>query len=181
MFGLFGDSGERKKELEARWRKLYRMAYAWCHDTHLASDLVQETLTRGFRSAHKLNDPEALDVWLIRIMLNCWRDHCRRRRTTVGIDEVNLANDSSPEQDTHRTEVQRRVQAAMRELNVQQRQIISLVDFEGYSYAEVTEILEVPMGTVMSRLSRARQALRQYLQDLEPEGSNKNTMIRRVK
>ncbi|HEB98304.1 MAG TPA: RNA polymerase sigma factor [Thiotrichales bacterium] len=144
---------------------LYRMAYSWCHNPALADDLVQETLAKALKNSSQLRDPKTLRAWLYRILSNCWRDHFRRLRETVDVDEVILAERETPEHHHDRALIVDRVRGAISRLPMGQRQVITLVDLEGCSYIEVAEILDIPIGTVMSRLSRARQALKARLME----------------
>lgn len=155
-----------RRQLEALRPRLYRLAYAWCHDGHLADDLVQETLARAFDRAGQLRDEAALRPWLFSILNNCWRDHLRRRRDFLDVDELDeaiLSHDIGPERLYASRQATRRVRQALAGLPLGQRQVLTLVDLEECAYAEVARILEVPVGTVMSRLSRARQALKRLL------------------
>lgn len=146
--------------------RLYRLAYAWCHDAALADDLAQEALSKALRSGSGLRDEQALLGWLFSILNNCWRDHLRARREHLDIhelDELVLDDAPDPEQRYASQQATLRVRQAIAALPLAQRQVVTLIDLGECSYAEVAVILEVPVGTVMSRLSRARQALKQSL------------------
>ncbi|MBU0751904.1 MAG: sigma-70 family RNA polymerase sigma factor [Gammaproteobacteria bacterium] len=155
-------------QLEQQRRRLYRIAYSWCHDGSLAEDLVQETLIRALERASQLRDPERLPAWLAAILANCWRDHLRRLKPTDDIAELeeSLFDDEahSPERSAECNQLVKRVRDEIAALPVGQRQVLTLVDLEEFSYADVAGILEIPVGTVMSRLCRARQALKGRLQ-----------------
>ncbi len=171
-----------RKRIEDMRPRLYRMAYAWCHDAHLADDLTQEALTKALAGSDRLRDDEALGAWLMAILNNCWRDHLRSRREFMDVDEVDafvFDPRPGPESDYEHNQACRRVRAAIAALPMAQRQVLTLVDLEEYSYADVARILGVPVGTVMSRLARARQALKAHL--LAQEGSVGQLHIRRVK
>jgi RNA polymerase sigma-70 factor (ECF subfamily) len=163
---LFGPSGEFRRRIEQSRDMLYRLAYAWCHDAPLADDLVQEALLHALAREAQLRDPERLKSWLCAILANCLKDHHRRRRDHLSIDgleEGAMPAGETPEDLAAVSELARRVRAEVARLPLGQRQVLTLVDLEGFSYAEVGEILAVPIGTVMSRLCRARQALREPL------------------
>ncbi len=169
--------------LEAARPRLYRMAYAWCQNTALADDLAQEALAKALRRADQLREPEALNPWLFRILSNCWHDHLRKHREVEDIDNVTLLSEVTPESRHQDQQLIDRVRAAILRLPEGQRQVVTLVDLEGFTYAEVAEILEIPIGTVMSRLCRAHNALRdRLLRDLDhrPAAAAK-TRFRRVK
>lgn len=145
---------------------LYRVAYAWCHDASLAEDLAQETVEKALRNASQVRDPGRLKGWLYRILANCLRDHYRARREHEDLERfADSIPDAGPNpEEVHaRMQVTTRVRQTIAQLPLGQRQVVILVDLEGCSYAEVGEALEIPIGTVMSRLCRARQALRERL------------------
>ena len=145
---------------------MYRVAYAWTHDAALADDLIQEALARALERLGQLRDPERFEAWLFRILANCWRDAMRERFDVDDVDELQAVLESSdpgPEQRHASSELAGRVRAAVARLPLGQRQVVTLVDLGEVSYAEAADILEIPVGTVMSRLSRGRETLRQLL------------------
>jgi len=172
--------GLKKRVAESRLR-LYRMAYAWCRDPVLADDLVQECLVKALSSRARLQDPQRLNAWLFRILSNCWHDHLRRRPEPEPLDDDHGIDEHTPE-DSHSTgELVAKVRAAVARLPPGQRQVVTLVDLEGFSYAEVAEMAEIPVGTVMSRLSRARAAMRETLAELRQARNETGVRLVRVK
>lgn len=165
-----------RRRLEALRPRLHRLAYAWCHDAALADDLVQDTLAKALTRSEQLRDEQALESWLFSILNNCWRDHLRARRDFVDVSELDEAiysEEPGPEQNYASRQTIQRVRHAIARLPIGQRQVITLVDIEECSYADVARILDVPVGTIMSRLSRARQALKQHLMaDQETPGES---------
>jgi RNA polymerase sigma-70 factor (ECF subfamily) len=170
-----------KRTLAEYRENLYRIAYSWCHNPALADDLVQEALTKALKNSGQLRDPQTTKAWLYRILSNCWRDHFRRSRDTVDIDDVVLVEGETPDLSHDRNQLIYRVRNAIALLPMGQRQVLSLVDLEGCSYIEVAQILDVPIGTVMSRLSRARKALKERLLEAEIKGSSNVRQLRTVK
>jgi RNA polymerase sigma-70 factor, ECF subfamily len=167
-FSLFDFSARRR--ITAMRPRLYRLAYAWCHDPHLADDLAQETLAKALTHLGQLREAQVLEGWLFSILNNCWRDHLRGGREFEDIaelEEVIFSSEPGPEQLLSRRQTRDRVRGAIACLPLGQRQVLTLVDIEECSYAQVAGILEIPVGTVMSRLSRARQALRAHLENEE--------------
>lgn len=167
-----------KRSLADYRDNLYRIAYSWCHNPALADDLVQETMAKALKNSGQLRDPKTFKAWLYRILSNCWRDHFRRSRDTVNIDDVVLIEKETPDSQHERQQVIQRVRGAIAQLPMGQRQVISLVDLEGCSYIEVAQILDVPIGTVMSRLSRARKALKERLLEAEVHGDTNVCQLR---
>lgn len=170
-----------RSELEKCRDKLYRVAYSWCHDPHLADDLVQQTMIKALKNSSQLREIEQVERWLFRIMANCHTDHYRQRRDFVSIEDHEPGWQVSAEDEARQDETVRRVRNAIGKLPFDQRQVLSLVDLGGFAYTEVSEVLGIPAGTVMSRLCRARRALKNHLMDLAPENADLRARIRRVK
>ena len=181
VFNFLGRTREAKARLEQHRLRLYRIAYAWTHNAALADDLVQETLAKALRKSGQLRDPNAGEAWLYSILANCHRDHFRRSRATEEIDENTIIHESTPEKESSEQQVVLKVREAIARLSEGQRQVVTLVDIQGLSYVEVTQILNVPIGTVMSRLCRARHALKDLLGDFAPKTAADESKIRRIK
>jgi len=178
---MFNNTRFIRKELEAKRDMLYQLAYSWCHQPALADDLVQEALLKALRNAGQLNDSKAVKAWLTRILANCWYDHLRSRRNLVDIDNLPVEDLPRSGDTNERQDIIDRVREMIARLPNGQRQVITLVDLAGFSYAEIAEILEIPIGTVMSRICRARQALRNALAEYDPRHEFARARIRRVK
>jgi RNA polymerase sigma-70 factor (ECF subfamily) len=163
LLSLLFHSRDFHCQLEDIRPRLFRVAYAWCHDAMLADDLAQETLSKALSKSSQLRDPKLLHSWLFSIMSNCWRDHFRSMHELDDLDEIDeakLVSDSCPETDHARNQLVNRVRSAISSLPMGQRQVLTLVDLEEFSYNQVAEILNIPVGTVMSRLCRARKELK---------------------
>lgn len=156
---------ELMEQIKASRDRLYRVAFAWCHDAALADDLAQEALTRGLSRLEQLRESAKFMSWLFAILNRCWIDHLRSRRRDVDDELLSELPSELPGPDIHaeRQETVNRVRSAISALPLGQRQVVTLVDLEDFSYAEVAEVLEIPIGTVMSRLCRARDSLRELL------------------
>ena len=166
--------------LEQKWHDLYRMAYAWSHDPQLASDITQEAVSRALKKAGQLREEKSIGVWVYRILMNCWIDRYKADRHFEPLPETELKGENSPLEEVAQQDIERRVRHALSRLSFEQRQIIALIDLEGFSYGQVAEILQVPMGTIMSRLCRARRQLKDCLNEqsvIQQHGSN----VRRIK
>ena len=125
----------------------------------LADDLVQETMVLALQKVHQLKDDAAFDGWIYTILNNVWLGYLRKTRPSEDIDQIVISDGNSPEHEVLMQQVDVMVKSAMASLPNAQRQVVSLVDLDGLSYSEVSGILQVPIGTVMSRLNRARNAL----------------------
>lgn len=169
-----------KAEFAARRDKLYRIAYSWCHNSALADDLVQETIYKALKNASKLRDIQTLDTWLYRILFNCWQDYLRVKSRNVEFIEMHDDTQLDQADNYQQSQIVKRVRTSVEQLPLTLREVVTLADFAGFSYAEIAEITEVPIGTVMSRLFRARKSLKQQLLEF---GSNEmpEFKLRRVK
>jgi len=138
---------------------LYRVALAWCGDEMLADDLVQETLSAGIAKRSQLRDEKRLFAWLYSILNNQWNSHLRSKKPHNELDDQLPSEESGPVELYEKTEVVNRVRRAVATLPIIERQVIVLVDLEELPYCDVAEVLDIPIGTVMSRLHRARKRL----------------------
>jgi RNA polymerase sigma-70 factor (ECF subfamily) len=158
------------QKVEATIPALRRYARALTRDADIADDLVQDTLVRALRSEH-LFQGEEVRSWLYTILTNLNRNRLRSlaRRPALSPIEDNDAPDlAGPEAGG------RDIERALATLAEDQRQALLLVVLEGLSYREVAEVQGVPIGTVMSRLARARVQIKTYLDGERPT-------LRRVK
>lgn len=141
-----------------------------------AEDLVQETYVRALDAMGRLRENSNIKGWLFTILRNLWFNELRKRRTAPHIVEIDgeenaadgLAGDFK---DSHEifvsNEDAERVQSAIAKLPLEFREIILLREFEELSYQEIAKVLVCPVGTVMSRLGRARAKLRSVLTGTE--------------
>jgi len=171
MFEKLGRNRRLRNEICEQRERLYRLAWSWSHNQHQAEDLVQETIARALAKLDTLREEARLAVWLTRIMANLFRDQFRKQKEETGQD-FEPVSEETPEEVTDRSLLVQRTRAAIDTLNDDHRQIITLVDLSGFSYADTAQILDVPVGTVMSRLSRARKRLREQLEKAHPAPSS---------
>jgi|SRR5206468_334029 len=158
---------------------LYRAALRLTRVPADAEDLVQDTYLKAFRAAESFEPGTNLKAWLFTILHNTARNRARdRARAPVSVDSeiVDQASDIAPESgqpETPETMLLREtlapeLQAAIDALPDAFRQAVWLRDVEEFSYAEIAEMLSIPIGTVMSRISRGRQMLFKRLHHLRP-------------
>lgn len=172
---------QQRKQIAAARTRLYRVALAWCGDAMLADDLAQEAVSLGLQKIHQLREPERLNAWLYSILNNCWKTHLRRQRPHEDLDDEIVGDTPAAEVSAGRLETVQRVRSAVARLPLDQRRVLSLVDLEGMAYCEVAEVLDVPIGTVMSRLHRGRRALLGLLENTQRTQPVGKPALRRVK
>lgn len=153
--------------------RLYRLAWRLTGNKADAEDLFQELLVRAYGKLDELIDIREPGPWLARVMYNLFVDETRRfrRRRMHVVDEGSLGPDGlaglpargGPDHDNRRIEQLTRLQRALERLSDEQRTVVLLHDTEGYKLEEIQSITGVPVGTIKSRLHRARARLRQIL------------------
>ncbi len=152
-----------RREIESALPKLLKYAYALTRDGELAAELVQETVVKALSTKRQPARAEEFRPWLFAILRNAHIDHLRRTRRLCDLHETVDEIDDLPQTSASRFEdtiINRlSVQGAFMRLQDHHRDILALVDIAGFTYAETSEILGIPRGTVMSRLSRARNAM----------------------
>lgn len=151
------------QELCANRDRFYRLAYSWTRDAMLADDLVQEAMQKALCCLHSLKDESKLKAWTCRIMLNCYHDLLRRRKENLNIDDFELIDDTNPDLYLTSQDTSRMVRHCIAGLSEKHRNVVTMIDIMEFSYQEASDALEIPIGTVMSRLCRARNQLRQLL------------------
>jgi len=162
-----------RRELIALLPRLRRFARALTRNADEADDLVQTAIEKALKNLGGWTAGTRLDSWMFRIMKNCWIDEVRSRavRAKVLAPEEAAAGvgaDGAAAMELH-LEAQA-VRAAMDELPEEQRLAVALVLVEGFSYREAADLLDVPMGTLTSRLARGRAAIEARLTRAEGAG-----------
>ena len=156
-----GSESTFRRELVALLPRLRRFGCALTGSLDRADDLVQATCERALTRYHQFEPGTRLDSWTFTIMQSIWRNDLRsqQRWATRELSEADDLVDIQGERRLDARLLLSEVDRIIAALPVQQRAVVMLVAVEGYSYREGAQILEVPMGTVMSRLARARLAI----------------------
>ena len=181
-----GDAGDFAQGALLHLDSLYGTALRLTRRTQDAEDLVQDTYLKAFRAAHQFEPGTNLKAWLFTILHNTYRNtrrHDGRSPIDVDSDAVDRAGDAAgfddtPEQILTRATLDADLQAALDELPDAFRQAVWLRDVEELSYADIAGVLDVPIGTVMSRISRGRRALFQGLQSRRAETGRRLAAVR---
>lgn len=154
-----------RQQLLGALPRLRRYARSLLLDTHHADDLVQTVVERALSHWHQFDQRRDLAVWLLSIAHNAHIDGRRRdaRMATLDPEQLQDAIDAQARAPASDPGLRMDLVAALRRLPPEQREPLLLVGVEQLSYAEVAQVLHIPIGTVMSRVSRARVALRRLL------------------
>jgi len=155
---------------------LYRVAYSITRNNADAEDLVQDTLLRAFRAIERF-DGRYPRAWLLTIMRNAQVNRVRRKRPELMHDPdetmSRVADESADAADAETQLMDREfeapIEAALAALPPKFRRVVELVDLNELSYQEAADVLGIPLGTVMSRLHRARRNIRTHLEASVPE------------
>ncbi len=160
-------------ELVRRYQKrAYAVAYGLVGNREDALELAQESFAKAYKAMGRFDTAMPFYPWLYRILKNTCLNHIhrRRRRGETSLDGMMEdghdvpAGGDGPETHAHRSELRWRISEALLRVNDAHREILTLRHIEELSYAEIAEVLDVPKGTVMSRLHAARRSLREALQ-----------------
>jgi RNA polymerase sigma-70 factor (ECF subfamily) len=168
---------------------LYRYAMVLTRNRTEAEDLVQETYLRAMRAMRRLRAGSNIKSWLLVILRNIWLNQLRRRRTTpkmveIDVDETTADVVVETSKGPHAFYVSKleceQVREAIQQLPMDFREVILLREYEELSYQEIASVLGCPVGTVMSRLARARSKLRPLLsvtlQISDPQINKRSTL-----
>jgi RNA polymerase sigma-70 factor (ECF subfamily) len=169
-----GDSQAFGALVERYQRRVVGVAQAVVHNQDDAIELAQETFVRAYENLSKFESRSSFSTWLYRIAANLSIDFRRREgrhQVLRGEDaETEINRLPSPRGDSYqesvRTELNKRINGALEQLTPEHRAVILLREVEGLSYDEISDLLQVPRGTVMSRLHYARGHMRTILKDL---------------
>lgn len=157
------DSEEVKWLMAREIPRLRRYAISLTNDPAMADDLVQDCLERAIRKHHQLNRYGSIRVWLYRILYTVFLDQRRRLSSSARHRHVPIEDLAEPPREAAGQEgrvVCREIAREMMNLPAEQRAALTLVVVEGLSYDEAAAALDIPVGTVRSRLSRGRETLR---------------------
>jgi RNA polymerase sigma-70 factor (ECF subfamily) len=165
------------EELVARYeRKVYTIAYRYMGNPEDASDLAQETFLKVFKSIDKFRGESSFSTWIYRITANICKDELRKikRKPQTSLDQEIWLDEGSvirqvvdekptPDEAFEQKELWNYLQDLIANLSPEYRMVIVLRDINGYSYEEIAQITETSLGTVKSRLNRARKALSEQI------------------
>ncbi|MFK5997889.1 MAG: RNA polymerase sigma factor [Rhodobacterales bacterium] len=152
-----------RREVEKAIGPMLKYGYALCRDSDLACDLVQDSVVKALSAKNLPTRDESYRPWLFSILRNVFMDHLRSKKRLHEFAQLTHADDleNLSGQNIEESLINRMtVQAGLDRLSGQHRELLVLIDVSGFSYIEAAKLLDVPMGTVMSRLARARQRLR---------------------
>jgi len=174
-----GDTEAFETLVERHQKKMLNIAYRMVGDYYEACDVSQEAFIAAYKSIKKFKAEAKFSTWLYRIVVNCARNRLKQIRVSaknesVHIDEPgetkketlmnqSLVNNDNPCTQMENREREAHVQKCITSLDEEYREVLVLRDIQGFSYEEICHILKIPDGTVKSRLSRARNALKACL------------------
>jgi RNA polymerase sigma-70 factor (ECF subfamily) len=164
-----GDQRAYRHLVERHHQRIRNLLYAIFHDEHLVEDLAQEVFIKAYEALPSFRFESSFYTWLYRIAVNKGRDEMRRRKLRRFFSFQQLDEGARAEIESRLSEKPADLDApdlvslGLRTLPDHQREVVIMKDLQGFSYEEIAEMLDVEIGTVKSRLSRARTALKQVL------------------
>ena len=161
--------------------RLINLSASICRDRHRAEEIVQEAFIKLWQNPPDVGEP-AYSSWLRRVVTNLSINHLKRSRRPGTLPEFStdpaLQQSHRPHEAVEEEDSLARLRTAMSRLDDSKRTILALRAYEQLSYEQIAEHLGVPVGTVMSRLNRARAALKEELDALEREGAQSPVVFR---
>lgn len=142
--------------------KVYRQAYAMLNDESEAQDVAQESFVKAYYSLGKLKSEYAFVSWLTQIVFHLCYDRLQKKKKEEHLTE-NLQKEGSFTSSMEQAHLKLTIEEALAQLSVEHREVIVLRDIQGFSYDEIAEVLNIPVGTVKSRVHLSRLALRNEL------------------
>lgn len=161
-----GDRNAFGELVRLHYQGTVNVVYRMCGDLSQAEEAAQEAFIRAWQQIHSYQPKFAFRSWVYRIAINAAIDQFRKERPAEDIEAVSVQDGrDSPEEKVEKDERAERVQRAVLSLPEAARAVIVLREYEDLSYAEIAAALNIPVGTVMSRLNYARSLLRKKLAD----------------
>lgn len=180
---LDGDTGAYRPLVERYQNRIHAMVYGMVRDAEEARDITQNAFIKAYQNLTTFRIESSFYTWLYRIAMNLAIDQVRKhkRRRTSSFDEqvanrdddggiLEVHHEESPAKALQRKQLQQKIFAALDELSEDQREVVLLREVEGLSYKEIADVMDIPEGTVMSRLFYARKKLQALLKDTERGG-----------
>ena len=166
-----GDAAAFNELLAGHEKKMYAVCLRMCANHEDAQDCLQEAMLRVYRSISGFKGQSAFSTWLYRVTMNTCLDELRRRKgkATTSLDGLLDSGwspsdeEDTPEKHAIGAEQRRAVQTMIAELPEDMRAAVVLRDIQGYSYEEISQMLEINVGTIKSRISRGREKLREKI------------------
>jgi RNA polymerase sigma-70 factor, ECF subfamily len=157
---------------------VWRFAYHLTRDRAAADDVTQETFLRAYRGIGSYGGQSRFGSWLLRIAHNCAVDHHRRNRREMPVETAPVVQEDQAAAGVGRAELRAQIHGALRALPLELREPFVLIEALGYTYRETALILGVPVGTVKSRVHRARALLAHALGLQEATGRDRTLASR---
>ena len=166
-----GDSVAFESLVRAYQGDVWRLCFHLLGNSAMADDVTQDAFVRAFRFLHRYRGDSKFSTWLFSIARNCALDEVRRNQRRRKVTDI---IEAQPERAPVRTELGIEVREAVTSLPLELREPLVMIDILGQSYAEVAETMGIPVGTVKSRVHRARDTVARVLTDEIQEGNNEN-------
>lgn len=172
-----GDEKAMDELVRSEIPRVYNLCLRLCRNREDAADLCQDTFIKAVRNVHKFEEKAKISTWLFRITVNTWKNRVRSEKRRYFSSHFSISNPSNadeeqnefqleaaeptPDEQFEKSEIHQELADSLNRLTEDEKTIIVMKDVEDYSYEEIADILNLNIGTVKSRLSRARVRLRE--------------------
>jgi RNA polymerase sigma-70 factor (ECF subfamily) len=163
-----GDMDAFRELVEMHRDRIYAFVFYMTGDRSDADDITQETFIKAYKGLSKFRGDSSVYTWLHRIAMNLCIDRVRKlkKRKEVPLSEIIPSHVEEPFREAERSELRRIIEVALSGIPEKQRVILIMYEIQGFSYEEIASILGCPIGTVRSRLHKARNGLRERISKL---------------
>lgn len=168
-----GDPDAMERLLRGYQGRVYAVCYRMIRNPEIASDLAQDSMLRVIQNLSSYDGRAKLSTWIIRVTMNCCFSHMRKQKLRnhssldaieESIGQMQRSGEPQPDDRIQQRQQSESVQSAFQALDPDNRALLVLRDLQGLDYQQIGEVFEIPVGTVKSRLFRARAALREAVQ-----------------
>lgn len=163
---LKAQKGNKKafmKCIESYQADIYRIAYVYMKNEQDALDVVQETILKAFEKMNTLREPAYFKTWLIKIAINCCLKKLRHTEKIVYVEQEQMERWSEKEPDVS---LQIVLEKILNDISLEEKQILLLKYYQGYTFEEISDIVELPLGTVKSILYRALKKCKVQMEEV---------------
>jgi len=153
--------------LKNNWRSLYRAAYIWTHDNEQASNLTRLTIIKCLKNKQQFDNDQQLKIFLFKIMSDICQHYRHQTIFKVSLLKKHIADNryiNDIENEQLRSPLIVNIKSSFKALKLEHREVLTLAIHQNMNYQEISQVLDVPIGTVISRISHARSQLKQSME-----------------
>ena len=149
--------------LKHNWRNLYRAAYIWTHDIELATKLTQTTITHCLKNRQRFTSHQQLKIYIFKFMSDLCKKHLQK--SSLKTHKFEQQHTQKNKTELYRSPLISNIKDSFIALKLEHREVLTLAIYENMNYKNISQVLDVPIGTVISRISQARSKLINLMQN----------------